>query len=334
MDWNRGYVASYYAMIIDPKSWQDEEHVEILDGSMGQELTGLRQSADLTVSRSFDQETYVRVYLLATQGNDKERVPLFTGLTISPSRDINGNVETHKLECYSVLKPCADIYLPRGWYAPSDISCESMIRSLIEDATPAPVQVAPDMPALTEAIVAEDDETNLSMADKIISAVGWRMRIDGSGNISVEPSGTDIVATFGFDEADILEPQLTVSDDWYNAPNVLRAISDDLTAVARDDVSDSPLSVKGRGREVWMQESNVTLNDNESIEEYAVRRLKEEQNRKKTVSYKRRFEPDVRLGDVVRIHYPAQDINGVYNVISQSTTFGYSCQTSEEVEEL
>lgn len=333
MDWNRGYVSSYYAMIVDSQSWQDEERVDIIDGGMGQEALGLRQSADLTVSRAFDSETYLRVYLLATQGSEKVRVPLFTGLVISPSKELNGRVETHKLECYSVLKPCADIYLPRGWYAPASISCENMIRTLL-DTTPAPIHIAQDVPSLTEAIVAEDDETCLSMADKILLAIGWQMRINGDGNIAIQPQSTEVVSVFGADGEDVLEPQLTVSDDWYDAPNVFRAISDDLTAVARDDVSETPISVLGRGREVWMQEANVNLNDGESIEEYAVRRLKEEQRRKKTVSYKRRYKPDVGIGDMIRLRYPEQKIDGVYRVLSQDVAFDYSCQTSEEVEEI
>lgn len=334
MDWTKGYMSAYYAMKINPQTWQDEERIDITDGSVSQSASGMRQSADLTVSNGLDRETYVRVYLLATQGNDKVREPLFTGLAVSPSRDLNGIVETYKLECYSVLKPCNDIYLPRGWYAPAGVSCENMIRTLLS-ATPAPKEIPRDgVPSLTEAIVAEEDETNLSMVDKMLNAIGWEMVIDGNGRIVVRQPNVSIATTFGFDNADILEQQISVEDDWFDAPNVFRAISDDLVAVARDDTSDTPLSVEGRGREVWMQDTSVNLGTNESIEEFATRRLKEEQNRKRTVSYKRRFEPNVRLGDIIRLHYPAQGINGVYHIVSQTTQFAHNCQTSEKAEEL
>ena len=136
--------------------------------------------------------------------------------------------------------------------------------------------------------------------------------------------------SFDYLHNDILEQSIKVSFDWYSCPNVFRAIVDDTYAVARDN-SGSIFSIKSRGREIWAQESNCDLNENESPSEYAARRLKELQTVYKTVEYDRRFQPDVYPTDLIRLNYPVQDLRGKYQVLSQTITLGYNAKTSEEV---
>ena len=109
------------------------------------------------------------------------------------------------------------------------------------------------------------------------------------------------------------------------------AIDDDMTGIARDDSPDSPLSTVNRGREVWEQEDNCDLADNETIAEYAQRMLREAQRVSQTASYDRRYIPDIVPGDIVMLRYPAQGLDGPYVVESQDIDLGYSATTSEEV---
>jgi hypothetical protein len=88
------------------------------------------------------------------------------------------------------------------------------------------------------------------MTEKVLAAIDWRIRIYGDGTIELcEKASVD---TTGFDpiEQDVLEPTITVKYDWYSCPNVFRAVHEELSAVARDDSPDSPLSTIRRGREV------------------------------------------------------------------------------------
>ena len=104
-----------------------------------------------------------------------------------------------------------------------------------------------------------------------------------------------------------------------------------MTAVARDDSEVSALSTVVRGREVWMEETNCDMNDGESIEEYALRRLKEEQARSTAISYSRRFLPDIGPGDLIKLNYPAQSLQGVYKISEQTIELGYGAKMTEEV---
>lgn len=331
MDWSKGFSATYYATKIDSTTWRDIERFEIIDGSINKNESGLQISADLTCRRyDYDIEQWVRVYLDAKQNGTTTHVPLFTGLATSPRKDLEGRLVTTPLECYSVLKPCEDVLLQRGWYAPAEISCDSILRNLLKP-TPAPVEISDNIPSLSNAIIAGDGESNLSMAESILNSINWRMRISGDGTIYIEPKPLSPEVMFDALNNDSIEPNVEMEKDMFDCPNVFRAISDDLSAVARDDNPSSILSTVSRGREVWMEETNCDLSDNESIADYALRRLKEEQQIATTVSYDRRFNPNIEVSDIIRLHYPEQGIDGVFQITSQSISLGYGCKTSEEV---
>lgn len=331
MDWSKGFEASYYITIVDRQTWRDVSRLNITGGSITRSMTGLRQSADVTcIDYDQEEERYVRIWFDAVQAGETEHVPIFTGLATSPKKQIDGVLVKNPVQCYSVLKPAEDVFLPRGWYAPAGVSCEPTLRDLLA-VTYAPVSFGDNVPALQEYIVAENGENHLTMVDKILLSIGWQMKINGSGEISIVPQNTDPVARFDPMENDSIEPQLSVERDWYSCPNVFRATMNDLSAVAVDNREDSMLSTVNRGREVWKEDSSCTLNAGETIAEYAVRRLKEEQQVGVTIQYDRRYNPDVYPADIVNLHYPKQEIDGLYIVTKQSITLGYGCRTAETV---
>lgn len=330
MIWSDGFTASYYITIVDPKSWRDIARMEITSGSIDRSVADMLESADIHMTELPEGgEAWIRIWLDADQGGI-EHVPLFTGLTSAPSRDIDGRRNGFDVECYSVLKPVNDILTERGAYVPTEVVAPNAAARLLR-AGVAPVVVADalELPQLTDAIIAEDGETNLTLADKVLSAVGWRKRIDGQGIIYVEPDNTNTVQVFDAVDNDVIEMSMTDEQDWYSCPNVLRVISGDLTAIAMDTDPESPLSTVARGREIWAQESSPALGTNESIGAYANRRLRELQSPARTVTYSRRFDPNVRPGDVIRINHPEIQVDGAFRVESQSLELTYGCRTSE-----
>ena len=335
MNWNNGFSTRYYATVVDAQSWQDKEIFDITDGSISRTSDGLRESADVTcVNRRPSKEQWVRIYMEVRQGGSHERVALFTGLAVSPSREIDGSKETNPLECYSVLKASDDVLLKRGWYAPTGAVGAELVKSLLEQSTPAPVNVEGVSPKLQKYIIADDKETHLSMTDKVLDAIGWRMKIQGDGTILICPRATAVSGEFDSMENDSVKPQVSVTDDWYDCPNVFRATVGDTSAVARDDSPDSPLSTVNRGREVWAEETSCNLSDAESLGTYAMRRLKQLQRHAVNIKYSRRYNPDILVTDKVRLNYPnpKHDLVGVYTVTSQRISLGLGAETEEEVE--
>lgn len=329
MDWSKGFTGTYYATEVDAQTWKDIDRFEITGGSVEFSDEGLRSSADIDCVR-YDrtQEIWVRIWMDADQAGDASHNALFTGLACAPDRDINGNYETNKVQCFSVLQPCESVLLPRGWYARAGVSASLILEDLLS-VTPAPVNIIGSTPKLLDHIVAEEGENHLSMTEKVLAAIDWRMKLAGDGTITICPNASTQSVLMNKDY-DIIQTQLTDTYDWFNAPNVFRASTDTRTVVYKDE-DDSPLSIKARGREIWMEETGCNLMDGESLEGYAMRRCKEEQAIERTVSYTRRYVPDIMPSDIVRICYPHQGVDGLFYVTSQSLTIGGGTPVSEEV---
>lgn len=330
MNWSKGFAAAYYYTVVDPATWRDTSRHELTGGSVSRTDSNLLQSASIDVTDlPSDGEVWIRVWLDTKQKEDGAHEALFTGLMSAPAVQWDGNRKSYQAECYSVLKPAADILLSRGWYAAAGANGARTAANLLA-AGAAPVDYAENAPHLKTSIVAENNESHLTMAWKILNAIGWRIRIDGSGRIHIVPKAAERSTELDSIDNDIMELSVSDTRDWFDCPNVFRAESGDLTAIARDEDENSRLSIQNRGREVWAEESNCKLNDGESLQEYAVRMLREKQSPGRTVSYSRRYLPDVTVGDIVRIHYPRQNIDADFRITSQDIEFGYGARTTEE----
>lgn len=332
MDWRKGFRAQYYVTFVDPMTWRDTDRFEITTGSIKRSGTGLRHSADVSCKK-YDQTTerLVRIWLDARQTGASSHEPLFTGLATAPEKDIDGYRADIPLTCYSVLKYAQDILLPLGWYATVGISGAELVKQLLTTDTPLRATIIGNSPFLSQYIIAEDNENRLSMAEKILAAINWRLRLKGNGEIEICAPASKTITRFDPLSNDCLEPQLKAINDWYSCPNIFRAVMGDTSAIARDDSLLSPLSIPKRGREIWAEEKDCSLNKNESLAQYARRRLSEKQKNYISVNYNRRFHPDVLVSDLIELNYPAQGVSGTFYVDSQSITIGYGARTAEEV---
>jgi len=329
VNFSNGISAIYYAARVNPKTWSDAGEIEIVSGNITKNSTSdLVQSADITVHENIGTEEWIRVYMVAQQSGAKERVPLFTGIVSSPSRDIKGNYEVRKLDCYSVLKVAADILLPLGWFAPARTNGGELIKLLLSDL-PCPVELDEGSPTIISSFVAGNNDSKLSVAQDIAEAINWQIKVNGDGSVRICPKPLTISGTFDNIENDIIETSVTDKRDIFSIPNVLRVTLDGAAATARDDDPDSIYSTVARGREIWAQE-DAKLAAGESLGEYAIRRLKEMQNPSRQVSYTRRFQPDVDVNDLVSIIYPKQSIGDVFRVKSQTITLSHGAKVKEE----
>lgn len=330
MIWNKGFTYKIYGRAVDPASWADKETFSIVNGDISKQDNDLRESATIEVQDyDPDREMWIRVYMDISQNNDSYHVPIFTGLATSPSKDIDGNAVSTKMECYSVLKPLDDVLLPRGWYARAYREPNRILDELLEPCF-APVTYGEELHELTNHILAEDNESNLSMLDKVLEALNLVLKIDGHGRITITTPSTEPVATFTSGDFDIIEPKLSYSNDWFSCPNVVMAIDEELMAIARDDDENSPLSTVNRGREIWHVEDGVNLAENDTLAEYARRLLTKLQDVKETLSYTRAYVPDIGVGDVIRLRY--NQFAGLYRITRQK--FDMDGSVSEEVAKL
>ena len=329
MNWERGYFAKYILATVDPGSWGDTGEIPIIDGVIDRDAsTELLESASLSVTERVTEQL-VRVYMICKQHGETVREALFTGLSTTPSRNINGNIEKNTLECYSVLKYADDVLLPLGYFAAAGSIGSQIIRRLLSDL-PCEVMVEAGSPLITNNIVAGASDSKLKMARLIADAINWEIRTDGMGNVTVGPKPSEPVVYFDANAMDIIEPKLTEDHDLFSIPNVVRVTRSDSTAIARNDDPENVYSTVGRGREIWKSETAAALSSDESLASYAMRRLKELQAPARTLNYTRRFHPDVVPNSLVGITYPKQDLTGIFRISSQSITLGHAARTEEE----
>lgn len=335
MNWAKGFEATYYMTLVDRDTWKDTERIEITGGSVSRSDSNLIESADIDCVSYERGEQWVRLWLDARQdGADASHVALFTGLATSPAVSINGMVRQNSLECYSVLKPADDVPLSRGYFVGGGTNVPDLIKQELLSDSPAPVLIDGEAPPLAKTLLAENGESKLSMAGKLLTAINWRFRISGDGTIHICPKDNTIVASFDAFDNDVVEPQITVEQDWYACPNVFQAIIDGVAYTARDDNPNSVLSTVSRGREIWVTEENPTLNSGETATQYVNRRLREEQTAIMKVSYNRRFYPDVTIGDCVKMNYPAQKVTGTFRISSSSFSLSYGATVSEDANQI
>ena len=330
MDWSKGLSASYKAFIVDPLTWKDTDPIDIISGSISKSEDDMRESADISVSEySSSKEQWIRVYLDARQQSSSYYGAIFTGLISSPGREMEGSVESNTLRCYSVLKPASDILLPRGYYVNYGTNTTALLKSLLKIIKGMPIEIEGTPPNLSYTIIAENSESNLSMVDKILYCIGWRMRIKGDGTIVISEPASEPSARFDPVDVDSLELKVNIENNWFDCPNVFRAVQGNFSATAMDNDPDSIFSIPSRGREIYFEETSANPYAGESLAQYAKRRLKEEQQVYMSASYSRRFDPDANVSDVISLRYPGQGLDGLFYISSQTINLGYSPTVSE-----
>lgn len=329
MNWNKGFSALYELKKVDPVSWMDAGSFDFVSGSISRNNEGLMQSADLSMTEN-PGECWIRIYLKANQEGGGARVALFTGLASTPTRDLDGTRTTFPVEVYSVLKPAADVLVPKGYFAPAGADGAQLVKELLSVGA-APVEIEEDSPTLVDAIVAEAQDSQLDVAWMILDAIGWRMRITGDGVVHVCPAATETSAVFDAFENDVVELSIKDAQDWFSVPNCIRVISGDKSTEYKDaDAIEERRQNRGGSGEIWLNDTSPTLGSKESIAEYAMRKLTEAQLPSRTVSYSRRYMPDVYPTDLVEIRLPGVKIDGTFRVTEQSIELGYEARTSED----
>ena len=335
MNWKHGFSATYYMTIVDRDTWDDVERIEIKGASVSRSDSNLIESADIDCKNYDKGEQWVRLWLDARQkGSNAQHVALFTGLATSPNTDIDGIIRSNKLECYSVLKPADDYPLPRGYFVPKNSNVASLIKNELLASSPAPVIIDGEPPSLASTILAENGETPLTMSIKLLDAINWRFRIDGNGTIHICPKDREVIATFDPLDNDVVEPQMSIEYDWFKCPNGFSAIIDGTLYTAIDDNPASELSTVTRGRRIEILEDNPALNTAETATQYVKRRLAEEQTAVMKISYNRRFYPGITVGDYVSMNFPAQNVVGVFKIMSNGFDLNYGATVSENANKI
>lgn len=353
IDWLSSMRQTYEYYIVDPNTWKDVERID--------NVTACTISRDSTVetlgSASIDikesvGESYIRVYLVATQNRLTEKIPLGTFLVQTPSSGFNGKVRNVTMDAYTPLIELRENPPPIGYFIPKgDNIMDSAYRSIRENVR-APVVKPSCTKNMETDFVADTNDTWLSFHSDLIANADYILDLDGHGRILFAPKqelkSMQPVWTYNDDNSSILYPDFTMDHDLYGVPNVVEVMysngkdhgytaengSSPGTGCVRvvNDDENSPASTIARGREIKKVITNPDLPGiptEKQVKDYAEKVLSELSSIEYTVTYTHGYCP-VRVGDCVRLNYTRAGLKDIKaKVISQSISCTLGCPVTE-----
>lgn len=342
-DWLKSMQQSYEYYVVDPGTWKDKYKLNNIKTSTitrDEEVQTLG-SATIDITDMID-ECYIRIYLVAVQNGVTEKVPLGTFLAQSPSSTFTGKVNTATVDAYTPLIELKENPPPIGFFTPKGANIMDSVYQYTKEHLRAPVVKADNDKTLNYDFVSETEDTWISYNTDLLANAKHKYALDELGRVLFEPiqdiASLQPVWTFDVGNTSILRPEISIDRDLFEVPNVVEVVYtkgtiNQYVKVTNDDPN-SPVSTVSRGREKTYRVTNPDLNGSDptkrEIDEYAAKLLKELSTVECTVSYTHGYCP-VRLGDCVRLDYPAAGLNGVKaKVIYQNIKCSTSCSVQEK----
>jgi hypothetical protein len=340
-DWTKSMQRSYEYYIVDPGTWKDSKKINcVLSSSINRDSSAETLGSATFKTTELLGEVYIRAYLVTIQNGLRERHVLGTFLAQTPTRPFDGRLSTTDIDAYTPLMELKENPPPIGYYVPKDENVMDMGYRLIRDHCRAPVVPASCVTKVFSDFVSDTDDTWLSYTSDLIANAKYKIDLDENGRILFAPK-QDIAAmrpiwTYNDDNSSILYPDVTVSYDIYNVPNIVEVVYSNggqyyYSKVVNDDPS-SPTSIQSRGREICKRVINPELTGyitEDRIDEYARQLLRELSSVVHTISYSHAYCP-VRLGDCVMLNYTRADLSGIKAVVTSQTI---ECNTECRVNE-
>lgn len=342
VDWLSSMQQTFEYYIVDPATWKDSKRLNNVKTSTINRDSSVETLGSATIDvTELIGECYIRVYLVVLQNGVTERVPLGTVLVQTPGSSFNGKTRSVSLDAYTPLLELKENPPPLGF---SVLKGENIMQSayrLVRENARAPVVPTECSTNLHYDFVAELNEKWLSFLSYLIANAKYEFDLDELGRILFAPkqdiASLQPVWTYTDDNSSILHPDISITDDLYDIPNVVEVIysngSDYHYARVVNDDPNSPISTVNRGRTITHRDTNPDLAGNptdDEVQRYAEQLLRNLSSVECTVTYTHGYCP-VRLGDCVRLDYrKAKITNTKAKVISQSIKCVPGCPVTEK----
>ena len=331
---------------VDPWTWKDMAKLNnvkrcSISRDSGAETLG---SATIDVTDSVG-ECYIRVYMITIQNGVREKIPLGTFLTQTPSSSFDGKIRDVSMDAYTPLIELKENKPPIGYFIAKNENIMDRIYPLVRENVRAPVVQTKNSEKLFQDFVAQTNDTWLSFVRDAIANAKYTFDLDEMGRILFAPkqdlASLQPVWTYTDDNSSILHPKINIEHDMYGVPNVVEITYSSnektyYTKVVNDDPN-SPTSIQNRGRTIVYRPTSDDIsnyfvldpNNQQQIDEYAKQVLRSLSTLEYTVSYTHGYCP-VRVGDCVRLNYTKAGLTNVKaKVISQTIDCEEGCLVSE-----
>ncbi len=341
INWNESMKQTYEFYIVDPNTWADMDIITTIES-----CTINRNESDETLGsakfKSTDilNECYIRVYLIATQKNEKEKIVLGTFLAQTPSTSFDGKTYDINIDEYTPLIELKTDMPPIGYSILKGQQIMETAYDLCQEHIRAPVVKPTYQQTINNNYIADKKDTWLSFLSSFIANAKFKFNLDEMGRVLFAPE-QDIASLspkykYTDDNSSILYPSIEDDNDTFDIPNVVEIVSSTesgylISRIENNDVN-SPVSIANRGRKVIYREENPSLYGEANqayLDEYAKQVLRDKSCLEHTISYTHGYCP-VRVGDCVLLNYKRA---GIVNVKAKVISQSIKCETGCVVEE-
>ncbi len=340
-DWTKSMQQTFEYYLVNPDTWRDTKKIMFVKNS--------------TIDRDFESETlgsmsinidenigeaYVRVYLVTIQNGVTEKHPLGTFLVQTPSMTFDGKTKGYSADAYTPLLELKEKYPKIGYFKEKGCNIMDEAFTLTRENMRAPVVRPSSNDTLEYDFVADPDENLFDFLTEFIANAKYIFELDPMGYVYFVPkqeaAALQPVWTYDDSNSSILYPDLDINQDLYGIPNVVEVICSNgkevIHYVAKNNDSNSPVSIGNRGREIVYRDTNpsiVGVASDETVKEYAELLLRELSTIERRITYTHGYCP-VSIGDCVRLNYErAGLVNVKARVVSQSISCVPGCPVSE-----
>ena len=320
IDWKSPYSASWHVRKVDGLTWDASEELRgIIDVTVSRDAgSALLESVTLTMDMGVAETIpsgWWRVTADAVQGGTSESVNIATFAMVDASGTWERGLRTVSATGLSVLYPASVRHLGKGSYAPMGADGAAWAVDMLSQCIAAPVSAAGSF-VLSRHVVFDAESTYLDAVRLLLDAAGWRLRVNGRGEVLVCPPATE--AGLEVTPANVMDG-IGYDDGTADIPNTYTAIEDGRTVQAVNDDPNSQTSTVSRGIIVDVIDASPVRIDNESLEAYAQRKLDEARTGTlRSYSYERDFAADTVPGDLVHANVPQAGLDSVLRVKSQT----------------
>lgn len=342
IDWTESMQQTFEYYTVDPGTWSDVKKLDnvkscTINRDSGVETLG---SATIDVTESVG-ESYIRIYLVASQNGLTEKHPLGTFLVQTPSSSFNGKIRNVSMDVYTPLLELKENQPPIGYSILKDANIMENAYLITREHVRAPVVKTECSETLNGDFVANEDDTWMTFNSDLIANAKYEYALDEMGRVLFSPkqdiASLQPVWTYNDDNSSILYPDIDMQHDLYGIPNVVEVIyssgKDYFRARIVNDDPNSPTSTVNRGREIVYRETNPSMVGTPTelqVKEYATTLLRDLSSLEYTITYTHGYCP-VRLGDCVRLNYSRAGLTDIKaKVISQQIKCKPSCEVTEK----
>lgn len=316
VDWTKSMQQTFEYYIVDPYTWSDVRRVDKVKSCSITRDLGVQTLGSASLDCDEDlNDKYVRVYLIARQGDEIEKVPLGTHLYQSPSTSFDGKRQSINHDGYTPLIEMTEKQMPVGFTGREEQNVLDLAYQILTDGSlRAPVIRGSDSTTLTGDFLADISESRLSFVSDLLILAKYSLGLDELGKIIFSPDrkldSMQPVWSFTDDNSSILYPDLTMTRDIFGIPNRIEVIyspneGGPMTSVLENTDDASIVSRQARGRWITYRETDPNIASGisqDQLDAYTRKRLEDLSTVDFEVSYRHAYCP-VRLGDCVRLNY-------------------------------